>query len=569
MSRITGNTLVLLIAVALTATLIGKADANAFLKASHLKQERMSEEDVQTTLLAEVEGTFGEGSASSRVKQLEKALGPMYAALPKNEKGYLGHATVRYALHRLFVQRHGWSIKGLDAAGGHRNATSSAGLLKEQVPAYIQDLFEERLQGRGFGLHELGVLAATIEHLVHSEAIKRLGNAFKVHKILPTLPMSVDEADDVLDTYMTSYILGEDLSNMTLEEALEVKAEMPEVYEGWDATKAFVRATRQTVTKSAASAEQKSSEALDFSLVAHVAEKVGEQFGSFQDRECQLIKAALVQKEERGTGRVRLSDFYRPAVDGQWQFQESVAYLRELGALDESDADKPRVIIANYITAPTNCIASSSFYSVCCMDECEGLLGHLEQQIAAPEATSTRIAKLVSELPSSSVVAPRQLSSSLLDRLGEIAAHHGGTVQLHGRLFAQWMHHAFPRECPYPHLSGTTNPLTPDEWLESTGEETVASEEEMMSHANATVTQEIAAGATLPWSFEEELLVARVPTLTGGGFSATVRKIVLFMAVASVCYAADRVFGVCGLVGSSSSSKTSASSGAKAEKYMV
>merc|ERR1719263_2250110 len=181
----------------------------------------MSEEDVQTSLLAEVEGTFGEGAASSRVKQLEASLAPMYTALPKNEKGYLGHSTVRYALHRLFVQRHGWVIKGLDTAGGHRNSTSSAGLLKEQVPAYIQDLFEQRLGGRGFGLQELGVLAATIEHLVHSEAIKRLGHAFKVHNFLPTSVMSVSEADEVLDTYMASYILGDDVSNMTLEEVIE------------------------------------------------------------------------------------------------------------------------------------------------------------------------------------------------------------------------------------------------------------------------------------------------------------------------------------------------------------
>merc|ERR1719498_583814 len=221
---------------------ISAVDANAFLKAnSHLKAERISEEDVQTTLLAEVEGTFGEGSASSRVKQLEAQLSSIYAALPKNEKGYLGHATVRYALHRLFIQRHGWSIKGLDAAGGHRNATSSAGLLKEQVPAYIQDIFEQRLGGRGFGLHELGVLAATIEHLVHSEAIKRLGYAFNVHNFLPTSLMTGVDADEVLDTYMTSYILGEDLSNMNYSEALELKAEMPEVYMAWDATKEFVR----------------------------------------------------------------------------------------------------------------------------------------------------------------------------------------------------------------------------------------------------------------------------------------------------------------------------------------
>merc|ERR1719478_1648772 len=117
-------------------------------------------------------------------------------------------------------------------------------------------------------------------------------------------------------------------------------------------------------------------------------------------------------------------------MDGQWQFQDSVSYLRQLGSLDETDPGNPRVIIANYISSPSNCIASSSFYSVCCKDECEDLLGHLEQEIAAPEATTAQIVTLVSKLSSSSVVAPRKLSSSLLDRLGDIAAEHGGRAPL-------------------------------------------------------------------------------------------------------------------------------------------
>jgi len=502
----------------------------------------MSEEDVQTSLLAEVEGAFGTGAASGRVKQLEAVLAPIYAALPKNEKGYLGHATVRYALHRLFVQRHGWVIKGLDAAGGHRNSTSSAGVLKDQVPAYIQDLFEKRLGGRGFGLHELGVLAATIEHLVHSEAIKRLGHAFKVHNFLPTSLMSRDEANTVMDTYMTSYILGEDLSNMTLEGALELKAEMPELYMAWNETKDFVHDVQQNVIKVEGTAEQKASGELDFSLVARVADRVGEQFGHFQDKECQQIKASLVNMEEPGTGRVRLADFYKPAIGGQWQFQESVSYLRQLGALDETDASKPSVIIANYISSPSNCIASSSFYAVCCMDECEGLLGHLEQKIAAPEATSTRIAALVSELSSSSVAAPHKLSPALLDRLGEIAAQNGGSVPLHGRLFAQWMHHAFPRECPYPHVSGTTNPQTPDEWLESTGEETTATDAEMQVHVDrASATQPVQHkldAAPLPWSPEEELLVLRPPEMRGIARSTRsgVANFALLMALCAIAF---------------------------------
>merc|ERR1719160_680155 len=393
--------------------------ANAFLKANpSSKEQRMTEEEVQTSLLAEVEGTFGEGAASSRLKQLEATLGPIFAALPKNEQGYLGHATVRYALHRLFVQRHGWSIKGLNAAGGHRNSTSGAGLLKEQVPAYIQDLFEQRLGGRGFGLHELGVLAATIEHLVHSEAIKRLGHAFKVHNFMPTDVLSESEADTVLDTYMTSYILGEDLSVMNLTQANELKAEMPELYMAWKDTQEFVRTTRKNIMVSEASNEQKASGGLDFSLVARIAERVGERFGAFQDQECKVMKNDLVKIEDAGSGRVLLSDFYKPGLDGQWQFQESASYLRALGALDETTPSKPSVIIVNYLHSPSNCIASSSFYSVCCLDECEGLLGHLEREIGAPEATAAVIHKIVSELPSSSVAAPRRLSPALLDRLG-------------------------------------------------------------------------------------------------------------------------------------------------------
>jgi len=290
---------------------------------------------------------------------------------------------------------------------------------------------------------------------------------------------------------------------------------------------------------------------LDFSLAARVAERVGERFGSFQDWECQQIKSSLVKIEEHGTGRVRLSDFYKPAVDGQWQFQESEAYLRELGALDETEAEKPRVIIANYISSPTNCIASSSFYAVCCHDECEGLLGHLERQIGAPEASTTKIATLISELSSSSVAAPRKLSTALLDRLGEIAAEHGGSVPLHGRLFAQWMHHAFPRECPYPHVSGTTNPQTPDEWLESTGGETTASTEEMKTHIDKHAAESSKASGqnaaqdgldlpVLPWSAEEELLVVRPPqmqTPTGNSLLGSLRNVVAFASLASVAYA--------------------------------
>merc|ERR1719262_1757353 len=115
------------------------------------------------------------------------------------------------------------------------------------------------------------------------------------------------------------------------------------------------------------------------------------------------MKDALVKMEYHGTGRVRLSDFYKPALEGVWTFQESSSYLRSLGVLDESDPNQPSVMMANYITAHSNCIASSGFYSVCCKNECEGLLGHLEEKIGMPDAKPATIATLISNVPSPTV----------------------------------------------------------------------------------------------------------------------------------------------------------------------
>merc|ERR1719203_1998132 len=133
------------------------------------------------------------------------------------------------------------------------------------------------------------------------------------------------------------------------------------------------------------------------------------------------MKHDLVKMDPAGSGRVLLKDFYTAGIT---QFAESAAYLRQMGALDESDPARLRVIIPNYINAPSNCLASSSFYSVCCIDECEALLGQIERKISAPEATPERIAEVVSTLPSATIETPRELSVSLRSRLDEIALHH-------------------------------------------------------------------------------------------------------------------------------------------------
>jgi len=499
----------------LLAISVAPCGADDFLKKSW--------EEAQSSLSAEIESALGVGAATSRLEALEKLLHPMFIALPKNEHGGLGHATVRYALHRLFVHRHGWSIKGIDPAGDPWNSSSPAGVLEDIAPAYIQDLFEKRLGGHGLGLHELALLAATIEHSVHSEAVQRLQMAMRVFSFEITDLMTLQQADEVLDAYLLSYILSEDLSEMTPEYARDTE-DMPGIYGSWVETREFVHGIRRNVSSAAQ---------LSFTDLMQVVDKVGEQFGKFQDGDCRQIKARLVAREEQGnTGRVLLADFYRPEADGEWQFREHADYLRDLGVLDESDPKRPRVIVANYIESQSNCIASSSFYEVCCMNECEGLLGHLEEQIAAPDAEPIRLLSLVAMLPSSSVRAPRQLSETLSWQLHSIASQNGGSVPLHGRLFAQWMHHAFPRECRYPHIAGTTKPRNPDEWDILHGREFASevSDEELLNHTaiHSSIADESDVEKkirVLSWSSHEELLVdraegsrhARISTTDGVG----------------------------------------------------
>jgi len=262
------------------------------------------------------------------------------------------------------------------------------------------------------------------------------------------------------------------------------------------------------------------------------------QLGAFQDINCRSLKSALADVEYRGTGRVLLSDFYRIGLEGKYLFIEYMEYLRKLGALDESDPQHPSVIVANYVAGPANCMTTTNFHSVCCFDECEKLLGQLEGAIAAPTSSPHRIAELVAHMQSDTVDAPRNLSSALLGRLEEIATQHDGVVPLHGRLFQQWMHHAYPLECSYPHMSGTTSPQSPDDWLDETEtDEISAPEEERMKRINMARPTGNSTQA-LPWVPIEELVVpVRVPRQT----RSSSRKIFAFLAVVSLAAGAVRL----------------------------
>merc|ERR1719407_437012 len=130
------------------------------------------------------------------------------------------------------------------------------------------------------------------------------------------------------------------------------------------------------------------------------------------------MKDALVRHDTHGTGRISLGTFYNESKGATWQFMETVDTLRSLGVLDESSSWRgPQVLIANYLAQPTNCIATSAYYSVCCLNECEAIMNEIEHAVQAPTASADRLLHVVGEISSATVEAPREMPRALARKL--------------------------------------------------------------------------------------------------------------------------------------------------------
>merc|ERR1719384_983368 len=154
-------------------------------------------------------------------------------------------------------------------------------------------------------------------------------------------------------------------------------------------------------------------------VVDNVVKEINERFGQFQDRECKNLKQQLLALEDPDCpGHVSISKFHGSALNrDKWQFTESIQYLRDIGALREVEQGSPSVLVPNYIMGPSNCVAGSGIFDLCCMDECEGLLKSLEAQLAKAEASPVEIARVVASLPSTSEPVRGMLAFPLLRRL--------------------------------------------------------------------------------------------------------------------------------------------------------
>jgi len=177
--------------------------------------------------------------------------------------------------------------------------------------------------------------------------------------------------------------------------------------------------------------------------------------------------------------------------------------------LDEFDPSAVSVIIPNFVLARTNCLDGTNLYSVCCENVCDPLMRQIETSVRGPIGTVPQILSLVQSLSSRSMAA-RDLPQSLVSKLYEVAALHDGQVPIHSRLFSEWMHHAFPMDCPSP-TDANSMEFSPEEVAKiSSG----ISSEEKQAYIEADTCSVNEAGKIecagetedLPWSGKQELL---------------------------------------------------------------
>ena len=213
-----------------------------------------------------------------------------------------------HALHRFCVERHAWHVNGFEPGARTESVSPAASILKDRVPSYLASMVEKQLEGQGFGLHHLAVLAASFEHLDDDDATGRLQSVFETHDLLLTGGINEGLVDAAIDTYMMVHIQGGNLTGMTPRKLQAKQARLTKKDLSWRETRVWMWDIRRSVSHATRDRRNPFVDpGMDFA--AHVVEEIGEQFGRCQDVECPSLKNILVDLDQgrdgaRSFGRV-------------------------------------------------------------------------------------------------------------------------------------------------------------------------------------------------------------------------------------------------------------------------
>eukprot|EP00928_Gymnodinium_smaydae_P024016 TRINITY_DN19581_c0_g1_i1.p1 TRINITY_DN19581_c0_g1~~TRINITY_DN19581_c0_g1_i1.p1 ORF type:complete len:591 (+),score=122.50 TRINITY_DN19581_c0_g1_i1:70-1773(+) len=468
----------------------------------------VNSEDIRSGIDYAIQKLVSKDSESEkRSAFIESSIASTVQALPKNSVGRLEPKSVRYVVHSYFAKVHGWRIEGLEPHSAHADLSEvhSVSVLKEKLPTLVESILEDRQSGRGLTSDHVVLMIFVLEQLLFFESLAMLPKLYFANGF-----STADEIDEAgMKEILISYL-------MTFRQGTNAKLDSVEYHLAYKAARmkgpladALVTFAQDTLVNY----EYKHRNRMNpfeapwytYTHASEIIMELAHGYGKWQDGDCRSMKEHLVNMSVSGSGRVPLNVFHSQTSEGFYNFRESLEYLNSIGALDMSSKDAFQVRLVNYVLGPTNCIARNSYFSVCCISECEDVMSEIEVHVQSPRASADHIIRVVENITTSSVDAPRELRSELKTKLRAIAERHGDSVPLYGRLFAQWLHFSFPNECPYPVAVDGAN-LMPSKWASTS---TVAAkgevEEIKASSSSMFVDSEDQGVSEAEWSDEEVL----------------------------------------------------------------
>jgi len=414
----------------------------------------------------------GKSTSSANVVAMDAVMQASYVALPKNRHGLLSRNAAAYLVHKYAMHVYHYTIRGLgpDPAGpGTNRSDHLSNRQRTSAPETLQSLIENGQAGHGYALREAASLALMMHELVTDQDSALMNQAFDILVNENMIPpneeeFSVPDVVKVIQAWQWLHMHYFDTEKDLFFDHMSVPVHR--MYEFGKLATCLMEAKfyRERHIRNPFKAKT-----LSTAETVQLAHKATEEMGTWQDDDCKAMKRYLIKLDPDGNGRVLLDTVYdQPESDDEhgeqiFRFSESQDYLRSVGALDESDPSHPQVLISNYLLGPANCYKAVAFHTFCCLNECDAVLTEVERAIGGPSAAPDELLPLLGNLTTTSMNEPPPLATSLVDRLSSVAAQNGGMVPLHGRLFAQWLHFAFPHECPYPHITkkdGEGNSLT-------------------------------------------------------------------------------------------------------------
>jgi len=426
--------------------------------------KRESAERLERALIVEIESALAgnhTGFDAARVRSLEEELQPIFETLPHERSsddapGGLGLASARYLLHQHFLREHAWYVRGLNPAGDGRKPPSAKEELRSRVAGHLLEVLENKVGKGGLNLKMLAVFVATLEFLIHGDQRERLKQAWLVHSLKTEGTADADTSSSVLRVFMAHYVFTSQKVDsgyvLTLDNGLDEVNTISRIYSGWPHIDSFIHGEVAKRKARGASGE------LTFEDVFEAADKVLMNFQEVSGGMCRDMEKTFTGLEGGMNGSVRHADLIKSPSGSL--FREPEEYLVSLGALDESQADGPRLLMPNYMLGPSNCDGTTSFYDLCCPNDCEAHKMHMERGLMKGPADPLQSVKTVVQQRLASAI-----PDDLLKHLHSLVQANQGQLLIHGRGFADWLHKVFPRDCPKPReadFKGMAGDTVPD-----------------------------------------------------------------------------------------------------------